>query len=332
MTNRKSIPEATRIEVLTQAGYRCAVPTCHGILALDIHHLIHVSMDGPNTTENLLPLCPTCHALYHRGYIHQSSLAKWKERLVRLEGNNQIATGVTQKEAEIAEPPANIPTFRLKNWHDLALTDEEVNHLILDVRFRMQNQELPLFKVEHESLQLLTYDFNALINKESLNAADKEERNRLKKWIDKLSRDIARIELALTIMFADKTFNECFPDIETANYINSIRNLLALYSVQNMANFIKFDIWRKEPSWQTAIYLSEDEVTELCKRYNIATIDSAQAFHFMGSYLLDMPRWVILERFLSRIAYDISVMEEQKREHIYTPDFLDVFKWQMGLG
>jgi len=85
MSNRrKLIPQDVKVTVLTEAGYRCAVPTCRGILALDLHHMVEVAAGGGNIAENLLPLCPTCHALYHRGTIKRESIYAWKAVLVSL--------------------------------------------------------------------------------------------------------------------------------------------------------------------------------------------------------------------------------------------------------
>lgn len=81
---RRSIPNTTALNVLTEAGYRCAVPTCRGILALDIHHIVEVSENGGNNRGNLLALCPTCHALFHRGEIRRDSIYAWKAMLVSL--------------------------------------------------------------------------------------------------------------------------------------------------------------------------------------------------------------------------------------------------------
>src|SRR3954447_5183823 len=81
---RRRIPLDVRIAVLTEAGYRCAVPTCRGILALDMHHLWEVSAGGGDTPENLIALCPTDHALYHRGTIHQDSIYAYKAMLVSM--------------------------------------------------------------------------------------------------------------------------------------------------------------------------------------------------------------------------------------------------------
>ncbi len=84
MTTRKHIAKSIRQEVLMEAGYRCAVPTCRTILAIDLHHIIKVSEKGGNDTSNLLALCPTCHALYHRGEIHKEAIRVWKGMLVSL--------------------------------------------------------------------------------------------------------------------------------------------------------------------------------------------------------------------------------------------------------
>lgn len=84
MAKRKSIPIATKVEVLTESGFRCAVPTCRSILAIDLHHLLEVSVGGNNDPSNLIALCPTCHALHHRGVIPQESLLVWKRLLASL--------------------------------------------------------------------------------------------------------------------------------------------------------------------------------------------------------------------------------------------------------
>jgi len=69
MTKRKHIPQSVRQAALIEAGYRCAVPTCRTILAIDLHHIVEVSEGGGNDISNLLALCPTCHALFHRNVI-----------------------------------------------------------------------------------------------------------------------------------------------------------------------------------------------------------------------------------------------------------------------
>ena len=81
---RLRLPLSTITIVLTEAGYRCAVPTCRGILALDMHHLWEISTGGGDEPANLIALCPTCHALYHRGTISQESIFAYKAMLVAI--------------------------------------------------------------------------------------------------------------------------------------------------------------------------------------------------------------------------------------------------------
>ena len=81
---RPKIPQKTRVDVLTEAGFRCAVPTCRGILAMDIHHIVEVSKGGKNDLTNLIVLCPTCHSLYHRGNITPDAIYTYKAMLVTL--------------------------------------------------------------------------------------------------------------------------------------------------------------------------------------------------------------------------------------------------------
>lgn len=78
------MPLATKVAVLTEAGYRCAVPTCRNILALDIHHIWEVSAGGGDDLSNLIALCPTCHALHHRGTISVGSIYVYKAMLVAI--------------------------------------------------------------------------------------------------------------------------------------------------------------------------------------------------------------------------------------------------------
>jgi hypothetical protein len=82
--NRKPLSIVLKREVLTEAGYRCAVPTCRNILALDLHHIIPIEEGGPNALSNLLALCPTCHALYTRGIISREAIHAWKQIVVAL--------------------------------------------------------------------------------------------------------------------------------------------------------------------------------------------------------------------------------------------------------
>ena len=84
MPRRKAIPVSTKREVLTEAGFRCAVPTCRTVLAIDVHHIQEITEGGGNEPSNLIALCPTCHALYHRGTIPREAIRDYKRILADL--------------------------------------------------------------------------------------------------------------------------------------------------------------------------------------------------------------------------------------------------------
>jgi HNH endonuclease len=81
---RKNLRTKTVTLVLTEAGYRCAVPNCRNVLALDIHHMYRVADDGGDDPTNLIALCPYCHNLYHRGTISRDAIYAYKAMLVAI--------------------------------------------------------------------------------------------------------------------------------------------------------------------------------------------------------------------------------------------------------
>jgi hypothetical protein len=81
---RKRLSTETRELLLTECGYRCAVPSCRNILALDMHHIWEVHAGGPDEPSNLIALCSYCHDMYHRGNISADSIYTYKAMLVAI--------------------------------------------------------------------------------------------------------------------------------------------------------------------------------------------------------------------------------------------------------
>ena len=75
---RRKLGADIRSLLLTQTGYKCGNPNCRGIITLEIHHIVQVADGGGNELDNLLPLCPNCHALHHSGNIPQDAIFAWK--------------------------------------------------------------------------------------------------------------------------------------------------------------------------------------------------------------------------------------------------------------
>jgi hypothetical protein len=91
-TERTRLPAKTQLMLLTEAGYKCGVPTCRNILALDMHHIYEVSEGGSNDPLNLIVICSFCHDLYHRGVIKRESLYVYKSMLVAIAGAFDVLT------------------------------------------------------------------------------------------------------------------------------------------------------------------------------------------------------------------------------------------------
>src|SRR5579863_56127 len=92
VSSRTAVPRELGVAVLAEAGYRCAAPTCRTILAIDLHHMVEISERDGFVVDNLLALCPTCHALFRRGVVDRESLHTWKNVLASLSHAFDIAT------------------------------------------------------------------------------------------------------------------------------------------------------------------------------------------------------------------------------------------------
>src|SRR5437762_14381541 len=81
---RRAPTSSIRDEVLREAGYKCANPTCRNILTLQLHHIVWVKDGGGSEPYNLVALCGHCHDLHTQGHIPASAVRHWKGLLVAL--------------------------------------------------------------------------------------------------------------------------------------------------------------------------------------------------------------------------------------------------------
>ncbi len=77
---RPAIPAGVKRKVLVEAGHRCAIPTCRE-LEVTIHHIVPWAKCREHEYENLIALCPNCHARADRGGIDRESLRLYKANL-----------------------------------------------------------------------------------------------------------------------------------------------------------------------------------------------------------------------------------------------------------
>jgi hypothetical protein len=77
---RSSIPRPLVREVLLEAGHRCAIPTCRHA-PVEIAHIVPWRDVQEHEFDNLITLCPTCHARYDKGDIDRLSMYRYKANL-----------------------------------------------------------------------------------------------------------------------------------------------------------------------------------------------------------------------------------------------------------
>lgn len=91
---RVKVPSTTAHLVLLEAGYRCANPVCRQIITIDVHHIVPVKEGGGNKPDNLLALCPNCHALVHREGVQKRAVEAWKSLIVSLNNPNRASADI----------------------------------------------------------------------------------------------------------------------------------------------------------------------------------------------------------------------------------------------
>jgi hypothetical protein len=71
-------------QVIAEAGCRCGVPTCRGLLALDLNPFVRLDDKRIDSVSNLIALCPACKQLHEEGAISRKALSNYKSCLVTL--------------------------------------------------------------------------------------------------------------------------------------------------------------------------------------------------------------------------------------------------------
>jgi hypothetical protein len=74
---RPPIPADVRRRILVEAGHRCAIPTCRYI-EIEVHHIVPWAQCKAHDYDNLIALCPNCHARADHGEIDRKSLRLYK--------------------------------------------------------------------------------------------------------------------------------------------------------------------------------------------------------------------------------------------------------------
>jgi hypothetical protein len=137
MTKRKPIPKAVRDQVLVAAMHRCCLcPEHHDVV--DLHHVVQISEGGPNTEDNLMAVCPTCHAKIHRirNRYSEAQLRMYRERWLELCAlglplDARLAAAYDTRQAPPPAPGSGAPASALRERLQ-RLDAVEIQSLCLD--------------------------------------------------------------------------------------------------------------------------------------------------------------------------------------------------------
>lgn len=78
---RDAVPIEVKRAVLVESGHRCAIPTCRATTT-EIAHIFPWAESNDNSFENLIALCPNCHARFdQKKEIDRQSIRMYKINL-----------------------------------------------------------------------------------------------------------------------------------------------------------------------------------------------------------------------------------------------------------
>lgn len=78
--DRPTIPSDLKRKILVEAGHRCVIPTCR-FPTTEIAHIEPWKRAKEHKYENLIALCPNCHARADKGEIDAKSLKIYKAKI-----------------------------------------------------------------------------------------------------------------------------------------------------------------------------------------------------------------------------------------------------------
>ena len=160
MNNRPSIPAELKRQVLVEAGHRCAIHTCKQTTT-EIHHIIPYEKCKKHEFDNLIALCPNCHARVHNGEIDAKSLKIYKQYLSKKTNDEVSISSLFNKHdgenKEIAENTDTydfiyiIPIIQDSSLHELEIImSAGAIKSLLDFRRFYSNKEEIAWGLKHE--------------------------------------------------------------------------------------------------------------------------------------------------------------------------------------
>ena len=125
------MPRELERAVKVEAGHRCAIPACRQT-PVEIAHIESYAKVREHTFENLIALCPTCHARYDREEIDRLSMRRYKDNLALL---NSRYTGLERRVLEAAAESDEPPRIQLPSGMNILLRYAERDGLVEHIEY-----------------------------------------------------------------------------------------------------------------------------------------------------------------------------------------------------
>ena len=145
MSQRPQIPSELKRQILFEAGHRCAIPTCRHSTT-EIAHIVPWKDVKKHEYQNLIALCPNCHARADKGEIDRKSLRIYKRILQKLTDRYDRFELVILNELRLEKPVimAGNMLLLIKNLLDEELVSINTDICVKGVTYTVSIGNIPL--------------------------------------------------------------------------------------------------------------------------------------------------------------------------------------------
>ena len=131
-----SFSEKTKREAKEKSNFKCVL--C-GSDIVEIHHIIPQEEGGPDTLDNAVALCASCHLIYGGNPLKREEIIEKRDELYKLQEKNQMCNfyGMEKAEGRCKVPidPDNIVIFyKIKEKENFEMAANRIYNLIYRIQ------------------------------------------------------------------------------------------------------------------------------------------------------------------------------------------------------
>ncbi|WP_379968285.1 HNH endonuclease signature motif containing protein [Ectobacillus sp. sgz5001026] len=163
MPNR-SIPDNIKLNLIEEAGWKCANPGCSVTSRFEIHHIKEWAVYKTHDEKHMIAICPTCHANVHYNnslIIEDSEIYQWKT-IIRSKTNELITQFFVEPSSKCSLLFGPMKFISYKGMLPIKLADQLIEYKILDGKLYFIN----LFIKDQNGNPLCKANHNIIISNE----------------------------------------------------------------------------------------------------------------------------------------------------------------------